>query len=339
MVVANFLVTLVVIPENHQPGHGHNLADIADWPAGVSLAELGYLDGVTSAIQTQLDAKIESVAWGDVTGKPAQVSGPEITAGTETAIRQMSPADIVAFAQQHGGGGGSGGLSFSTVTGATTATAGSGYLADTSAGAFTITLPASPAAGARVVVADATGDWQTNNVTLGRNGNTIEGATEDLVLDVSDLIVTMLYTGSDWQVFAEARSFDQASGDMMKSTYDTNDNGVVDEAASLTGFTDNSANWDTAFGWGDHSVAGYLTAVAWGDVTGKPSFATVATSGAYADLSGTPSIPNVSDAAYDEAAWNGDTDAPTKNAVRDAIENLDTGGVSGSTIYGLGMIL
>ena len=30
-------------------------------------------------------------------------------------------------------------------------------------------------------------------------------------------------------------------------------------------------NWDTAFGWGDHSGAGYLTTVSWAGVTGKPA--------------------------------------------------------------------
>lgn len=37
--------------------------------------------------------------------------------------------------------------------------------------------------------------------------------------------------------------------------------------------------------------SGYLTTVAWGDVTGKPTFATVATSGSYNDLSNKPTIP------------------------------------------------
>lgn len=41
--------------------------------------------------------------------------------------------------------------------------------------------------------------------------------------------------------------------------------------------------------------SGFITGVAWGDVTGKPSFATVATSGAYSDLSGKPTIPTVND--------------------------------------------
>ena len=34
-----------------------------------------------------------------------QASGSEITAGTETSTRSHSPADIVAYISQHGGGG------------------------------------------------------------------------------------------------------------------------------------------------------------------------------------------------------------------------------------------
>jgi len=34
-----------------------NISDLGDWPADVSATEVGYLDGVTSAIQTQLNAK------------------------------------------------------------------------------------------------------------------------------------------------------------------------------------------------------------------------------------------------------------------------------------------
>lgn len=39
--------------------------------------------------------------------------------------------------------------------------------------------------------------------------------------------------------------------------------------------------------------SGFITGVAWNDVTGKPSFATVATSGSYNDLSDKPTIPTV----------------------------------------------
>ena len=42
--------------------------------------------------------------------------------------------------------------------------------------------------------------------------------------------------------------------------------------------------------------SGYITGVAWGSVTDKPSFATVATSGSYNDLSNKPTIPTVNNA-------------------------------------------
>ena len=42
--------------------------------------------------------------------------------------------------------------------------------------------------------------------------------------------------------------------------------------------------------------SGFITGVAWDDVTNKPSFATVATSGSYNDLSNKPTIPTVNNA-------------------------------------------
>jgi|WetSurMetagenome_2_1015567.scaffolds.fasta_scaffold03008_7 trimeric autotransporter adhesin len=56
----------------------------------------------------------------------------------------------------------------------------------------------------------------------------------------------------------------------------------------------NITNWNTAFGWGNH--AGLYRPIGWvpgwSDVTGKPGFATVATSGSYNDLSNKPTILN-----------------------------------------------
>ena len=42
--------------------------------------------------------------------------------------------------------------------------------------------------------------------------------------------------------------------------------------------------------------SGFITGVSWNDVSNKPSFATVATSGSYNDLSNKPTIPTVNDA-------------------------------------------
>ena len=42
--------------------------------------------------------------------------------------------------------------------------------------------------------------------------------------------------------------------------------------------------------------SGYITGVSWNDVSDKPTFATVATSGSYDDLNNKPTIPTVNDA-------------------------------------------
>jgi hypothetical protein len=52
-----------------------------------------------------------------------------------------------------------GGIEYEVKTANYTAADKEGILADTSGGAFTVTLPATPATGAQVIVADPTGDW------------------------------------------------------------------------------------------------------------------------------------------------------------------------------------
>ena len=75
--------------------------------------------------------------------------------------------------------------------------------ANTSEGSFTITLPASPTFGTNVTVVDAQGTWDTNNLTIARNGSTIEGLAENLTCDVEgDMTLTLLYNGTTWKVYA-----------------------------------------------------------------------------------------------------------------------------------------
>jgi hypothetical protein len=78
-----------------------------------------------------------------------------------------------------------------------------GVLADTSGGAFTVTLPATPATGAQVVVADSGANWGTNNLTVGRNGSTIGGLAENLICDITGASVQFVYDGSTWEVYAQ----------------------------------------------------------------------------------------------------------------------------------------
>lgn len=62
------------------------------------------------------------------------------------------------------------------------ASAGNGYFVSTSGGAVTATLPASPSAGDEIRFIDLSATFDSNNLTIGRNGKPIMGATSDLTV-------------------------------------------------------------------------------------------------------------------------------------------------------------
>jgi hypothetical protein len=85
-------------------------------------------------------------------------------------------------------------------TGAYTAVSGDRLLADTGGGAFTITLPASPSGGDEIEIV-LCNDPSTNNLTIGRNSETIEGDAADMTVSTQTNF-RMIYdaTDSDWKV-------------------------------------------------------------------------------------------------------------------------------------------
>jgi hypothetical protein len=95
------------------------------------------------------------------------------------------------------------GITYVSVTGNYTAANREGVLANTSGGAFTVTLPASPSTGAQVVVADSGNAWGTNNLTVGRNGSTIGGLAENLVCNINGVSVQFVYDGTTWEIYAQ----------------------------------------------------------------------------------------------------------------------------------------
>ena len=52
-----------------------------------------------------------------------------------------------------------------------------------------------PSAGDIVQVGDAKGAFATNNLTVGRNGSNIVGQAADLVANVANAVVTLIYSG------------------------------------------------------------------------------------------------------------------------------------------------
>ena len=73
------------------------------------------------------------------------------------------------------------------------ATSGSGFFVDTSSGAITVTLPASPSAGDIVSIADYAGTAATNNITIGRNGSPITGIAENGKIETNREAKTLIY--------------------------------------------------------------------------------------------------------------------------------------------------
>jgi hypothetical protein len=74
-----------------------------------------------------------------------------------------------------------------------TASAGRGYPCNTTSSDFTVTLPASPSVGDTIILLDYAGTFDTNKITLGRNGNKIEGASSDKQLSTERKSVQLVY--------------------------------------------------------------------------------------------------------------------------------------------------
>ena len=101
---------------------------------------------------------------------------------------------------------GSGNLTFTDVAGGTswqavkttgfTAVAGEGYFCDTSSAGFTATLPATPTLGDEVTFVDYAGTFDTNNLTVGRNSENIQGSAADLTVSVERAGLTLVYSGA-----------------------------------------------------------------------------------------------------------------------------------------------
>ena len=73
------------------------------------------------------------------------------------------------------------------------------YLVSTASNVVTATLPSSPTNGQRVKLIDIGGNAATNNITIARGGNTIQGGVNNLVLNTNRTTAELLFiTGSGW---------------------------------------------------------------------------------------------------------------------------------------------
>lgn len=130
------------------------------------------------------------VAYG--TGSQAKVTN----AGTAGQVLTSAGAGVPVFATPGGGG-----ITYVTKTANYTAVNGDFLLCNTSAGAFTITLPASPTLNNQVYFQDSTGSFSINALTINPGTNNIMGSSGNLIATLSNAGFGLFYNGTEWRIW------------------------------------------------------------------------------------------------------------------------------------------
>ena len=106
-------------------------------------------------------------------------------------------------------------------TGDFTAANGEGYFVDTSSGAVTMTLPASPSAGNIVSVKDYAYNFGTNALTVARNGSPIGGGSDlNISYNSNGAFLTFIYIDGTkgWLVTDDSTNVSDASNAYITAT-------------------------------------------------------------------------------------------------------------------------
>ena len=89
-------------------------------------------------------------------------------------------------------------LNAKTVTTAYSAHSGEQLFVDTNGGAFTITLPSAPATGDVIRFFDLRKTFDSNALTIGRNGKLIQGDSADMTVSSEGAAFDLVYSGDSY---------------------------------------------------------------------------------------------------------------------------------------------
>jgi hypothetical protein len=176
-----------------------------------------------------------------------------------------------------------------------TAAVNDAIIADTSGGVWTLTLPASPASGAYIQILDGA-NWATNNLTVSRNGQTIGGDAEDLVVNIGGISIDLVFDGTTWQVTAQLGG---QGGDAvtLTGTQTLTNKTVALGSNTISGTTAefNTALTDGSFSTlaGTETLTNKTVALGSNTISGTTAeFNTALTDGSFSTLAGTETLTN-----------------------------------------------
>lgn len=170
-------------------GSSVSLSSITDWPSAVSATEVGYLDGTTSSIQTQLGTKQDTLVSGT---NIKTVNGNSLLGSGDLTISGGASAPVVE-----------------TKTGAYTVVAGDAEKILHCTGAITLPTASSVGSGFRVTIFNKNNG--ASNIAVTPSSGTIEGRSEWQVYAGES--ITILSDGSVWWISSKkAISFAENNG-------------------------------------------------------------------------------------------------------------------------------
>ena len=148
-------------------------------------------------IGSQKEVRLQDSSGGQYIGQKASgtttsytVTWPAAVAGGNGYLLKSTTGGVLSWEEADAGG-----TSWQAVKTTTyTAAAGEGIFANTSGGAWTLTLPSSPTIGDEVSVVDYAGTFDTNNLTVARNGKNIQGSASDLTVATERAGFTLVFT-------------------------------------------------------------------------------------------------------------------------------------------------
>ena len=147
-------------------------------------------------IGSQKEVRLQDSSGGQYIGQKASgtttsytLTWPAGVAGANDYVLKSTTGGVLSWGEVTGG------ASWQAVitNGTTAASAGNGYFCNTTAGAITLTLPGSPSIGDFVSFIDYAGTFDTNNLTIGRNGKKIQVATAELTVSTERAANTLVF--------------------------------------------------------------------------------------------------------------------------------------------------